>query len=226
MTRKHKMSGWFVTYSGCPSLLGADRADKFIRLSCPEIGDTVLQIVSRNKIRNVILVTRWDQYALGWEKGGIETAREPFISFTTQDGQRLTRREAFVAAFQETIVKLKALGVNVWVVKQVPPQLVHVPSALAKAEYLGRDSENLKRPYAEILNRRRFIDAVFAETAKNYPMNFIDPADTFCPQQTNCMISVEGHALYSDDSHLSYYGALWSQNMLEPFFKFIRQQKE
>ncbi len=225
MAREHKASGWIVTYAGCPALAGVDRADNFIEFSCPEISDTVLKIISRNKIKNVILVTRWDMYALGWEKGGTETAREPFISFTTKDGRRLTRREAFAAAFQETVSKLRALGVNVWVVRQVPPQLVHVPSALAKAQYLGRDPEALKRPYAEILARNRFIDDVFSAAAKNYPMNFIDPAETFCPQQKSCLIAAEGRALYSDDTHLSYYGALWSQTMLEPFFKSLQQQK-
>ena len=144
--------------------------------------ETVMDIVRRNKIRNVILVTRWDMYALGWEKGGVETAREPFISFMSKDGRHLTHKDAFAASFLETLQRLESLGVNIWIVKQVPPQLVYVPSALAKARYLGRDPEALKRPYAEILGRRNFIDTVFADTAKTHSLHFIDPADKFCPQ--------------------------------------------
>jgi len=225
MAVKNKMSGWAFVRSGCPSLAGADRADHFASYSCPAMSAAVLDTIRREKIRNVLLVTRWDMYALGWEKGGVETAREPFISFTLKDGRRLVRKDAFAAALQETIKKLEALGVNVWIVKQVPPQLVSVPSALAKAQYFGRDSEALKRSYADILNHRSFIDTAFAGVAKSYPLHFIDPADKFCPQRQGCLIAANGQPLYMDNSHLSVYGALWSEDMLEPFFKSMQPQR-
>jgi peptidoglycan/LPS O-acetylase OafA/YrhL len=219
LAREHNASGWVVTYSGCPSLIGAERADNFVEFSCPAIAQTVLDMIRRNHIKNIILVTRWDMYALGWEKGGIETAREPLLSFTTNDGRHLIREQAFAAAFQDTIAQLKTLGVRIWVVKQVPPQLVHVPSALAKAAYFDRDPEKLERSYDAILGRRRLIDKTFIVTTG---VSFIDPAKAFCPQQINCLIVADGKPLYSDDTHLSYDGALWSKGMLGPFFKKIK----
>lgn len=223
---KNHMTGWDIIRSGCPALVDADRADHFVGYSCPAISAAVLDTVRRNKIKNVLLVTRWDMYALGWEKGSVETAREPFISFTTQDGRTLTRKDAFAASFEETIKKLKELGVNIWVVKQVPPQLVYVSSALAKAQYLGRNPDDLERSYADIVNRRSFVDTVFADAAKSYPLHFIDPADKFCPQERICLISTDGQSLYMDNSHLSPYGALWSQDMLAPFFKSLQPRKQ
>jgi hypothetical protein len=223
---KNHMTGWNILRSGCPALVDADRADHFVGYSCPAISEAVLDTVRRNKIKNVLLVTRWDMYALGWEKGSVETTREPFISFTTKDGHTLTRREAFAASFQETVRKLKDLGVNIWIVKQVPPQLVYVSSALAKAQYLGRDPADLQRSYEDISKRRSFIDAVFESAAQSYPLHFIDPADKFCPLKKNCLISADGQSLYMDNTHLSHFGSLWSADMLDPFFKFLQQQKQ
>ncbi len=217
-TEKHKLTGWSITRSGCPSLVGADRADNFVDYSCPAISKGVLEVIRRNKIKNVLLVSRWDMYALGWEKGSVETAREPFISFTTKDGKRLTRKEAFAASFEETARVLHGMGVNVWVVRQVPPQLVYVSSALAKAVYLGRNPDDLRRSYEDILRHRDFINDVFTAAAKAYPLHFIDPADKFCPQREYCLIEVGGQSLYTDNTHLSSFGAMWSEGMLEPFF--------
>ncbi|MBU6474571.1 MAG: acyltransferase, partial [Alphaproteobacteria bacterium] len=219
------VTGWSVTRSGCPSLVGAARADGFADYSCPDIAAGALQLIRQNHIRNVLLVTRWDMYALGWEKGSDETTRAPFISFTTKDGQRLLRKRAFAAAFMETVKELNGLGVNIWVVKQVPPQLVYVSSALARAAYFGRDPETLQRSYAAILRRRRFIDAVMDGAAKEYPLHFIDPADTFCPARKTCLIAVDGQSLYTDNTHLSTFGALWSRHMLDPFFKTLQASR-
>jgi hypothetical protein len=220
--KKNKVTGWSVMRSGCPALVGADRADNFVGYSCPAMGEAALEVIRRNHIKNVLLVTRWDMYALGWEKGSVETAREPFISFTTADGRRLLRGEAFAASFNETVKRLQALGVNIWVVKQVPPQLAYVSSALAKAQYLGRDVASLRRSYADIIARRRFVDQVFESAAKTTPLHFIDPADKFCPSKAACLISVDGQSLYTDNTHLTTYGALWSEDMLEPFFRALQ----
>ena len=118
------------------------------------------------------------------------------------------------------------MGVTVWIVKQVPPQLVYVSSALAKAQYLGRNPDDLQRSYADIMQRRSFVDTVFDEAAKSYPLHFIDPADKFCPQKTNCLIFADGRSLYMDNSHLSPYGALWSEDMLQPFFNALQSPQK
>ena len=226
MALKNHLTGWNIIRSGCPALVDAERADNFVGYSCPAISEAVLDTIQRNGIKNVLLVTRWDMYALGWEKGSVETAREPFISFTKADGHKLLRKEAFAASFLNTVRTLDAMGVTIWIVKQVPPQLVYVSSAMAKAQYLGRNPDYLQRSYADIMQRRSFIDTVFDEAAKSIPLHFIDPADKFCPDKKRCLIAADGRPLYMDNSHLSSYGALWSQDMLQPFFGFLQQPQK
>ena len=76
------------------------------------------------------------------------------------------------------------------------------------------------------MQRRSFIDTVFDEAAKSIPLHFIDPADKFCPDKKRCLIAADGRPLYMDNSHLSSYGALWSQDMLQPFFGFLQQPQK
>ncbi len=212
------LPGWVIGYSRCPSLLGAapmqhSQGD----FPCTAIAEKVMALIRDQHIRHVLLVSRWDTYISGWERGGIETAQDLTISYT-DGGVTYRGDEAFARSLEETVRRLQELNVDVWVLEQVPPQLVSVPSALAKAVYLGRDPLALRRPLAEIEVRRAPAEAAFAELRRIADVSFIDPAEKFCPDQGPCAIAADGHALYEDNNHLTVYGAIWSREMLDPFF--------
>jgi hypothetical protein len=103
----------------------------------------------------------------------------------------------------------------------VPPQLIDVPSALARSVYLGRNPDALRRPYEDIERRRGEADALFEQFRDARGIFLIDPGEIFCPNHSPCLIAAQGHALYSDGNHLSYFGSVWSQQMLDPFFSSI-----
>jgi peptidoglycan/LPS O-acetylase OafA/YrhL len=212
------LAGWVVGYSRCPSLLGAApmrhaQGD----FPCAAIADKVMALIRDQHIRHVLLVSRWDTYISGWERGGVETAQDLTISYT-DGGVTYTGAEAFTRALDQTVRRLQAMDVDVWLMEQVPPQLVLVPSALAKAVYLGRDPLALRRPLADVEIRRAAAEAAFNELHRIAQVSFIDPAKTFCPNREPCAIAAQGHALYEDNNHLTAYGAVWSRNMLDPFF--------
>jgi peptidoglycan/LPS O-acetylase OafA/YrhL len=212
------IAGWVIGYSRCPSLLNAApmqhaRGD----FPCTSIAEKVMTLIRDQHIRHVLLVSRWDTYISGWERGGIETAQDLTIAYT-EDGATYRGDEAFSRSLEETVRRLQALNVDVWIMEQVPPQLVSVPSALAKAVYLGRDPLALRRPLADVEVRRASAEAAFAELRRIADVSFIDPAQTFCPHQGPCAIAADGHALYEDNNHLTVYGAIWSREMLDPFF--------
>lgn len=218
LARERGIRGWVTIFSGCPSLLNVERADRHISFSCKEANDKILETVRSGKIKDVLIVNRWDMYALGWEKGGLETTRTPQISFHKPDGTVLTGKEAFRASVDETIRQLRALHINIWILKQIPPHLIHAPTALAKAVFLGHDLGRLNRPYQEILERRRFIDETFSAYEGRRGIYFIDPMEKFCTKEDGCRIADSGKSLYIDAGHLSVYGAMWSRGMLKPFF--------
>jgi peptidoglycan/LPS O-acetylase OafA/YrhL len=212
------LSGWVIGYSRCPSLIGAapirHAAGDF---ACADIAERVMGMVHDHHIRHVLLASRWDTYISGWERGGVETHQDLTVAYA--EGGVLYKGEAAVRlSLQETVRRLQASDVEVWVLEQVPPQLVDVPSALAKAVYLHRDPELLRRPYAEIESRRAPAEAIFTELRRLGDVSFIDPAEKFCPDRGSCLIAVQGHSLYQDNNHLTVFGAKWSRDMLDPFF--------
>jgi hypothetical protein len=71
---------------------------------------------------------------------------------------------------------------------------------------------------SEVAQSRRQAVEVFVEVKQSPGVFLIDPAPYFCPDGASCLIAERGHALYSDANHLSVYGALWSQPMLDPLF--------
>jgi peptidoglycan/LPS O-acetylase OafA/YrhL len=223
LAQAHGVSGWQVTYDGCPSLIGTRRTDTRIKFSCYDVGNSVLRLVRDNHIKNILLISRWDMHALGGEHGSIEEYRTPTISFSLPDKRVLTGLEAFAASLDQTIQQLQAMGVNIWIVKQVPPYLEDIASGLAKSVYLGRDQKKLERPYEDIISRRAPIDSIFLQEG-NDSISYIDPLEQFCPGKTTCQISYGGHALYRDNNHLTVYGALWSKHMLEPFFDSLQSR--
>jgi SGNH domain (fused to AT3 domains) len=184
---------------------------------CAAIAEKVLGLIRDQHIRHVLLVNRWDTYISGWERGGTETNQDLTISYTDGDivytGDAALRR-----SLEETVRRLQAMDVDVWVMEQVPPQLVAVPSALAKAVTQGRDPLSLRRSYAEIESRRAPAEAAFAELRRSADVSFIDPAEKFCPNRGPCAIAAQGHALYEDNNHLTVFGAQWSRDMLDAFF--------
>ncbi len=212
------ISGWVIGYSRCPSLVGAAPMQHAQGdFPCTAIAEKVMTLIREQHIRHVLLVSRWDTYISGWERGGTETAQDLTISYT-EGGVIYRAEDAFERSLEETVRRLQAMDVDVWLMEQVPPQLVSVPSALAKAVYLGRDPLALRRPLADVEVRRASAEAAFMELRRVADVSFIDPADTFCPDGGPCAIAAEGRALYEDNNHLTVYGAIWSREMLDPFF--------
>jgi peptidoglycan/LPS O-acetylase OafA/YrhL len=216
------VSGWYVGYSRCPALIGAapihHAPDDH---PCLLIADTVFELIRRNHIKHIVLVSRWDSYIDGWDRGSSETKQDLTISFSAAH-ELFTGERAFRLALRETLRQLRALDVDVWIIEQVPPQRIDVPSALAKAVAFGRDPALLQRPFRDVEERRRAAAIIFSEYIGSPGVFFIDPAQVFCPNERPCQVAASGQALYSDGNHLSMFGALWSQHMLDPFFNSLK----
>lgn len=211
-------TGLFVEYSGCLPLIGVGRLDHSPHNApCEDVGDKVVELIKHFNITDIVLAGRWDDVN-GWEKGSIELGRsEPVISFETPEGETIIHGDAFAPAFKETITQLTSLGVHIWVLEQVPPHLIDVPSGLAKSVYLKRDLKSLERSFADVEKRRKANKDVFAQYEGLPQVSFIDPADRMCAD--TCLIELNGRSLYRDSNHLTVYGALWVQDIFDPIFE-------
>ncbi len=164
----------------------------------------VVDYIRRENVRAVLLIGRWAVNVEGREYEALDGGTSfPVISDnemrSTSSGEA---RAVFGRNLPKTVRILQALGVEVFVMKQVPPLLVDVPIKLAQMERFGIEPE-VYRLRGDINARMVFVNTVMDDLDE---VEILDPADILCDQD-KCSGQRDGRSLYSDDDHLSVYGA-------------------
>jgi peptidoglycan/LPS O-acetylase OafA/YrhL len=209
------VGGIFTGASGCIPLLAVRRIDR--RDDCARLGDSVVALVGRRRLRDVILVAYWSVYTDGWEIA--PPPPQPLIASATP-GDTSSPHTVFARALAHTIDALKAQGARVWIVEQVPTQPREVPAWLATVAKRGGDPTILGRTAAEHRARQRFVAGTFRDLADGRTVRLIDPAEMLCASG-RCLTSRDGRSLYIDYRHLSTFGAMQLQDFLRPMFRDI-----
>jgi hypothetical protein len=120
---------------------------------------------------------------------------------------------ALAGGLEQTIAALLAAGKHVWLVGPVPeigfdvPRYVHL-QALGFAQDL-----DIAPTLDEFNARQRFVLALLDDLAQRYAVGVILPHRRLC-DGTRCAVMRDGRLLYSDDDHLSVFGA---QSIAEDF---------
>lgn len=113
-----------------------------------------------------------------------------------------------------TVERIRRLGVSVSVMRQVASQQKDIPKALARAELLGGDVEEVGVPVAlhEKVTQRsnEMIDRVEAAVRG---LLVLDPIP-YLSREERCVAEVDGRPLYYDYQHLTTFGA----EQLTPMF--------
>jgi SGNH domain (fused to AT3 domains) len=93
---------------------------------------------------------------------------------------------------------------------------VDVPRVAALARYLGRDV-TLDLDRNEFDRRQQFVSAALTELSDKLGFVILDLGRSFCTP-SRCVATRGDISLYSDDNHLSRYGALSVKRVFEPVF--------
>jgi len=149
--------------------------------------DAIFRWIERERPTVVVLASRWEK-ALR----------------TSEDEESL----------RTTVERIRGLGVSVSVMRQVASQQKDIPKALARAELLGDDVEDVGVPVAlhEKVTQRsnETIDRVEAAVPG---LLVLDPIP-YLSREERCVAQVDGRPLYYDYQHLTTFGA----EQLTPMF--------
>ena len=170
----------------------------------------MLEAVARSGAAHVLLSARWAAY--GAELYLYDAQMRP----TSPADSKIV----FERRFNETIARLRDLGVEIWLVRQVPAQLFDVPQQLARAEWLGA-SPPPGKPTSAYIERQAFVDDRFEEVM-GPGVHVIDPAAMLCDEAL-CRTQADGRSVYKDAGHLSVYGALWIRPIFDPLVASLAQ---
>jgi len=204
---EYELSGVMAAQAGSIPISGVWRRDR------PENrawNDAVLTFIRDNRIRDVILVGRWES-CVDREVGDRTDVLMTDGKSTTIDLDAI--REMVTAGLSRTVEQLEQMGARVWIVKQVPIQPFHPQRTLVRCRYFGLDlpaAASLDDHHAAQLH----ADQLMAAIKRRHPeVHILDPQD-FCFDATGHSRFHDGDIVfYRDQDHLSPEG---SEQLLRP----------
>jgi peptidoglycan/LPS O-acetylase OafA/YrhL len=204
LARRHGIAGYDLTSLGCPPLLPVraqeEKANQWMfrperKRECAARNAAVMRFLAEARPQVVLLAAHWSVYG-----GGLHPDPE---------GPGGDRR-----AFEDGVQQLRALGIAVQVVLDVPDAPFAEPRRMAKAQLLGM-MRSIEPPRAEHLHRDAAFHAIAADLERHGLIGVIDPSRLLCGPLT-CKVTDAGYPLYFDGNHLSARGALLVAPAFEP----------
>lgn len=220
LASERRVRGLIATSPGCPPVLGTIRAD--VVSDCSQFDDSVVALIRRDTIRTVVLAGFWGRYLNEEEANG----GFPQIRLKTRSGVTLdiyASKLAFEAAFARTIAVLTALGVNVYVVADIPVYR-GLLSRLADAATRGKDADTVGLAKDIYLARRGEMDSLFSRFTQSHHVVVLDPGIVLC-RRVRCEVVADGQSLYQDDDHLAVYGAMKLRPVFAAVFDSLAQSR-
>ena len=205
----------FIQYTknNCPPAFG------FLQIpteNCDKYQSAYMDELAARGIDTIIVNARWSAYISEGDydngEGGIERIER---SMRTMDGVSFdesfqTRRNAILASYKESIVKLIENGKMVILVYPVPEQGWNIPKAISKSLVFGVATPHHLSVRSEEFSRRNAeVIAALDSVGERANLKRIRPHELLCNTfiSGRCASHLDGAPLYYDDDHLSNGGA-------------------
>jgi peptidoglycan/LPS O-acetylase OafA/YrhL len=209
LARRHGTSGYDLTSLGCPPLLPirarVEKPNQWMFLAarkqeCTARNADVMRFLAEERPRVVFLAAHWSVYGGG---------RQPIVE--APDGDK--------HAFEAGVRQLRALGIHVHVVQDVPDVPFAEPRRLAKAQLLGM-TDSLEPSKADYLRRDAAFRAITSDLQRRGLIGVIEPAQRLCGPR-RCKVTEAGYPLYFDGNHLSARGAALAAPVFDPVLESL-----
>jgi hypothetical protein len=177
---------------------------------CTKLTDAIPDILEQMpNVSHVLLALRGPSHITGIGFGPAEPGEnweDSMISARDDDGRQETPERLFQRGLETTFLRLKARGIRVGYLLQVPELGIPARNCLSRPLVLT-SQKGCKVPYVVYQERmRRYRELVLEVKARHEDLIVIDPEPLFCNQK-ECNGFINGKLLYRDDDHLSISGS-------------------
>jgi peptidoglycan/LPS O-acetylase OafA/YrhL len=204
--------GVYIGVSGCTAFLDIYKLHKDeIDVDCNLINKRVYEYVKANKISKVFLIGKWSWYTHG-DYDGLNGA---WIGITKDSKrEKALSRLAFEAGLKQTVAAYASIGVQLYIVEQVPVQRLDVKDLYYKiyASNHQDDQKSVPESIRELsvskqqhIQLQSFVSPLFKQHAQAGQLNLINFDDIFCDAE-KCLIGTDKYAYYFDSNHLTTTG--------------------
>ena len=216
LANEYGVSGYVATHANTIPILGVHRPRHFESIAW---NNDVLDFVKRHQIKHVLLASRW--------AGNIEVHTSGLTSFLITDDSRAPRTPATAQRtlqrnLKTTVASLEQMGVQVWVLQQVPLQTRNPVHALVAAIKTGSTEIPRGVALSEHRERQKNVNRILSSIhSENY--HLLDPTDYFYNGSENANIGIIGErnvSYYRDLHHVTFAG---SESILRPLLDTMFQ---
>jgi peptidoglycan/LPS O-acetylase OafA/YrhL len=216
LANKYGVSGYVATHARTIPILGVHRPRHFESIAW---NNDVLDFLRRHQIKTVLLASRW--------AGNIEVHTSGLTSFLITDDPRAPRTPATAQRvlqrnLKTTVAKLEQMGVQVWVLQQVPLQTSNPIHTLVTAIKMGSTEVPRGVALSQHRERQKNVNRILGSIeSENY--HLLDPTDYFYDDSETANIGSIGEqnvAYYRDVHHVTFAG---SEAILRPLLDTMFQ---
>ena len=211
------VSGTLAWRAGCPPLVGAGVAGEQDH-ECAQFNRAIMRLVHSGRYRNAVIVARWSYITNGsrtWDP------RARFLWTLELDGKVPQSAEDnnvfFERALRRTVFALRAAGLQVFLVQDVPHYRKDVPTLLANADRYGIATATIGLDTTTHRAQQRRALEVFRELARTSGAVIVDSALPLC-ESLRCIVTLDSQPLYVDRDHLSRFGAEQLRGVVRAMF--------
>lgn len=199
-------------FGGCPPLIDVYVLNGMYESSvCKELAQSQLDYVRNHKnIKKIFWFARWTVYTDGnySERGGF------YLGLNKDDkADKYESRKNFALSLKKTIKAYKDLGVEVYVIAQVPQQLSHVGQLYySMSDRNLNDTQttelirHLSVPLSKHHELQSYSRSLFSALAATGDITLIDVDSLFCDDSI-CLLGTPNRPYYRDHDHLTTIGS-------------------
>jgi peptidoglycan/LPS O-acetylase OafA/YrhL len=205
--------------TGCPPLDGVIRMDGFSE-GCAEFRNEMFVLIeSTPAIKKVVLIARWAVNAEGTRYGKDDPGPSPVL--IDEKNQNVGNHAVFSAGLLRTMDRLNKANKEIYIVLPVPEVGWNVPSVSAR-KLLSSNDIDIRPKTIDFHKRNMYISEVINKLVSDQKVTAIKPELALC-HNGFCSIIIGGKSLYSDDDHLSVFGANYISGIFDAVFQVTKK---
>jgi len=217
-TKEHGLITLHASKSACLPILGLGDVLKDDS-KCADFHQLMLNQLESSGVKHVLIAGAWAAYvnveAVG--SASVRPSKDQAVDRVLDVTPKFFHKHLI-----EMLKDLRAKGIHVWLVRQVPWQVESIAHKLTQLAMRNQDTTEVGLPLEEHLDRQELVNTVF-DALTDDGVTILDPTllmctDIFCPAQKG------GYSLYKDNDHLSVQGAVMLGELFEPVFDAIKDK--
>jgi peptidoglycan/LPS O-acetylase OafA/YrhL len=211
--KEENVKVFYTGSSGCLPFIGIypKRNDQYEN-NCNLLNERVFELAKSNGVDGIILSARWSYYTYGdyGFSGAQLVSNLPEGPFNLQHSI-----DTFTSALEDTVNNYNSIDVPIHLITQPPHQKYPSQSVYFRSAK-GMDSVELLSVRRSDFDRLNEIP-INAFLKYDNKINIYNITDLFCDEYV-CPIGGRHRSFYYDDNHLSSYGALKIEKIIEEIF--------